>query len=407
MMRRQLLCLVSALIASFLLGVSAWGQTITSTVVGLVNDPSGSAVPEARITVTNVETGIATRGITESSGLYTIPQLQPGTYNLTVTKNGFETYQVTGIRVLTAQTVRVDVQLKMGAVQQVISVQGEAPLVHTDSPTISNSVTARQIADLPMSMQSIDTLVTIQPGFLYGSSNPLIGGSQYIGGNIFNLDGVSMNDPGNAGAVYSGGLGMVNLPASNALQEFKIDTGANNAEYRAVTGVNMVLKQGTNNFHGEAYGFFENKNLNGNLLLNNARGLPRPSYDRDQAGGLIGGPIIKDKLFFFGDFFHVRQEVPSLVSLVFPSAAMRQGDFSALCTTFTSGICTSGTQLYNPQTGAAYAANFISPTTYASQSTMLLPYLPLPNLSANPAGLAERGGQLPSGGPQQLWHLQR
>jgi hypothetical protein len=387
MIRRKLLCLAGALAMTCLLGIAAWGQTITSTIVGQVNDPSSGGVPGAQITVTNSETGISTQGTTESSGAYSIPQLQPGTYSLAVTKTGFRTYQVTGIRVLSSQIVRVDVQLKIGAVQQVISVTGTAPLVHTDSPTISGSVTARQIADLPMSMQSIDTLVTIQPGFLYGSSNPLIGGSQYVGGNSFNLDGVSMNDPGNAGAAYSGGLGMVNLPASNALQEFKIDTGANNAEYRAVTGVNMVLKQGTNKFHGEAYGFFENKNLNGNLLLNNAHGLPRPDYDRDQAGGLIGGSIIKDKLFFFGDFFHVRQEVPTLVSLEFPSQAMRQGDFSALCTTFSGGICTTGTQLYNPQTGAPYTNNYINPTGFASQSASLLPYLPLPNLSANPNAL--------------------
>ena len=390
-MRRKLLLLAGVLAMNFLVGIPAWGQTITSTILGQVNDPSGSAVPEAQITVTNTETGISNSGTSESSGIYTIPQLQPGTYNLTVTKTGFATYQATGLRVLTAQTLRLDVALKVGTVTQVVSVRAEALLVHTDSPTISNSVTARQIADLPMSMQSIDTLVTLQPGFVYGSSNPIIGGSQYIGGNSFQLDGVSMNDPGNAGAIYSGGLGMVNLPASNALQEFKIDTGANNAEYRAVTGINMVLKQGTNRYHGEVYSFFENKNLNGNLLLNNAHNLPRPDYDRSQEGGLIGGAIKKDKLFFFGDFFHVRQEVPSLVSLTFPSAAMRQGDFSGLCTVFTSGLCTTGTQLYNPATGAPYAGNIISPTGFASPSTALLPYLPLPNLTINPLGLPSGG----------------
>src|ERR1019366_10589033 len=113
-MRRKLLLLVGVLVMNFLVGIPAWGQTITSTILGQVNDPSGSAVPEAQVTVTNAETGISTQGVSGSSGAYSIPQLQPGTYNLTITKTGFATYQATGLRALTAQTLRLDVGLKLG-----------------------------------------------------------------------------------------------------------------------------------------------------------------------------------------------------------------------------------------------------------------------------------------------------
>jgi hypothetical protein len=139
-----------------------------------------------------------------------------------------------------------------------------------------------------------------------------------------------VQDASNGRGAGAYGLGMITLPSTNALQEFKVASGALNAEYRNTTGITMVLKQGTNSFHGEAYGYVENKLLNANAFLNNAHNQPRPDYDRDQWGGLIGGPVIKNKLFFFADFFHFRQVSPTIVSLTFPSAAMRQGDFSAL-----------------------------------------------------------------------------
>jgi hypothetical protein len=387
MMRQKLLLLVAVWVMSLFVGTSAWGQTITSTIVGQVNDPSGGAVPEAQVTARNAETGIATLGASESSGTYTIPQLQPGIYNITVAKSGFATYEVTGIRVSSSQTVRVDVELKVGAVQQVVSVNGEAPLVHTDTQTISSSMPTRMIEDLPKSSQSIDTLIGLVPGASYLGSDANIAGSGYWGGNDWNLNGVSIQDASNGRGAGTYGLGLITLPSTNALQEFKVSSGALNAEFRNTAGVSMVLKQGTNRFHGEAYGYFENKNLNANSFLNNARGQARPDYDRDQYGGLIGGPIKKDKLFFFVDIFHFRQVTPTIVSLEFPSAAMRQGDFSALCTTFTSGLCTSGTQLYNPQTGAPYAANYINPTTFDSRATALMAYLPVPNLTTNAVAL--------------------
>ena len=369
---------------SVLVNVFGWGQTITSTIVGQVNDPTGAGVPEARVTAKNAETGIATEGATDSSGAYSIPQLQPGIYDITVGKTGFVTHALTGIRVLSSQTVRVDMKLDLGAMQQTVSVLGEVALINTDTQTISSSISTRVMGDLPKSSQSIDALIGLVPGAATTGGNAMIAGSGYWGGNDWNLNGVSIQDASNGRGAGAYGLGLITLPSTNALQEFKIASGALNAEFRNTTGITMVLKQGTNRFHGEAYGYLENKNLNANAFLSNARGQLRPDYDRDQYGGLIGGPIKKNKLFFFADYFHFRQVSPTIVSLIFPSAAMRQGDFSALYA--------QGTQLYNPSSGTPYPGNIIDPSSFDLRAKALLSYLPLPNLSTNAGGL-------PNGGP--------
>jgi len=310
---RILLCgkTVSRLaVLSIIVSGLGWGQTITSTIVGQVNDPSGAGVPDARVTAKNAETGIATEGASDSSGTYTIPQIQPGIYDITVTKTGFVTEAVTAIRVLSSQTVRVDIRLELGTMQQTMSVTGEVALVHTDTQTISSSISNRIMGDLPKSSQSIDALIGLVPGAATTGGNAMIAGSGYWGGNDWNLDGVSMQDASNGRGAGAYGPGLITLPSTNALQEFRVASGALNAEFRNTTGITMVLKQGTNSFHGEAYAYVENKNLNANTFLSNARGQPRPYYDRDQYGGLIGGPIKKNKLFFFADYFHFRQVSP-------------------------------------------------------------------------------------------------
>ena len=234
----------------------------------------------------------------------------PEFYDITVTKSGFVTEAVTAIRVLSSQTVRVDIKLELGAMQQTVSVSGEVALVHTDTQTISSSISTRIMGDLPKSSQSIDALIGLVPGAATTGGNAMIAGSGYWGGNDWNLDGVSMQDASNGRGAGAYGLGLITLPSTNALQEFRVASGALNAEFRNTTGITMVLKQGTNSFHGEAYAYFENKKLNANTFLGNAHGQPRPDYDGDQYGGLIGGPIKKNKLFFFADYFHFRQVSP-------------------------------------------------------------------------------------------------
>ena len=358
--------------------------------MGHVSDASGAAVPGAAIMVTNQGTGISVGTVTDSAGAYSVPNLFAGTYAVTASKEGFETYKVTGIVVQASSTVRQDAALHVGTTRQEITVAGSAPLVHTDSATLEGTLTATQIADLPLAVQAIDTLLSLVPGAqtAWGSSNPQTGGATHWGGTNFTLNGIAVDDSANGGAAYSYSLGLVNLPDVSSLQEFKVQSGNMNPEYRGVGSVTLVTKQGTNQFHGSAYEYVENTDLNANTFVLNEGGKPRPPLNRNQFGADVGGPIAKNKAFFFFDYAGLRQRTSTTPQLNFPTQAERQGNFSALCSSFNgSNTCTSGVQLYNPQTGQAFAGNQVTSSLITAQAAALLGFVPLPNSPVTSPGL--------------------
>jgi hypothetical protein len=176
-----------------------------------------------------------------------------------------------------------------------------------------------------------------------------------------------------------------NLPAPDSLQEFKIESGNQNAEYRNVASIMMVLRQGSNAFHGSVYEFLQNTALNANTLLLNAAGQPRTTSRLNQFGADLGGPVFRNKLFFYGAYRGVRNRFPRTANLSLPSMAMRSGDFSALCSTFSSGTCGTGTQLFNPFTGAAFPNNQIPANLITPQPKKLVDFLPPPTNLSSPA----------------------
>ena len=351
-------------------------QLITGSIVGQVTDPSGAVIPSVEVKVTNQRTGVTVQRTSDSSGAYSIPDLQAGVYDVTVTKTGFRTYIGTGVQLLAAQTIRVDVELQVGNVQQEVTVTAQAPLVNTEGPEIRASASARQILDLPLQQQSIDGLMVLVPGAQNMGSSPQVGGATHWGGSNFTINGIQANDFGNGAAAYSYGTGLISLPALDSLQEFKIDAFNMNAEYRNVATVTMVTKSGSNQLHGEAYEYNENAGLNANTFLNNAHALPRSAFVRNQFAANVGGPIVRNKLFFFADYTGFRNRQYSAVQLNLPTMQMRQGNFSAL-----------PTQLYNPFTGQAFAGNQITSTLITSQANTLMTYLPAPTSSFTGAGL--------------------
>ncbi len=379
------------------IAVSSRGQNITGSIVGQVSDASGSAVPGASVTVRNEGTGAAVEAVVDQSGSYSVPNLFAGVYSITVRKPGFETVDLRNIQLLASQTVRQDVTLRVGEVRQTVEVTAAAPLIHTDTQTIGSTLVTRQLSDLPLATRAIDSLIQLAPGVSTSGNNPRISGSSYWGGNNFTLNGVSVNDIGNGGAAYTSGvpnLGLANMPAPDSLQEFKVDSGNQNAEYRDVATITMVTKQGTNSFHGLAYEYLENNALNANQFLLNATGQPRPTYKLNQFGGDLGGSMIRNRLFFYGAYRGVRQKTSGAASLVLPSMAMRNGDFSALCSVFSAGICVKGTQLYNPQNGQPFLNNQIPSSMIAPQAKTLLAYLPAPTNPDSPG--------LPNGLPDYI-----
>ena len=374
--------------------MTGYGQNIQGSIVGEITDTSGAAVAGTQITVTNQDTGISVQATTGSGGTYWVPDLYAGNYEIEVTKEGFESARITGIKVLAGQIVRQNLVLHVSSIRQSITVSGQAPLVNTEGGQISGDITTRQLKDLPVSLQSIDTYLTLVPGAqtIRTPSNPKTGGAMYWGGTNFNVNGVSANDTVNGRGAYGLSTGMVALPPISSMQEFKVNVTDANAEYRMQATVDMVTKQGTNKFHGGAYEYNQNSALAANTFLLNAAGKPKSRFNLNQFGGNLGGPIWRNKAFFFFSYAGFRQRQFSTVRQTFPSVEMRQGDFSALCASFeASGVCQDpkGTQLYDPWTGEPLPNNQIPGNMITSQAKTLLTFLPAPTTPGSP-GLPNR-----------------
>ncbi|HWQ54641.1 MAG TPA: TonB-dependent receptor [Bryobacteraceae bacterium] len=383
-----------ALLAIFLVVPGSQAQNITSMIVGLVTDASGGGVPAAEITVTNEGTGISFKTTGDASGAYAVPNLQAGTYTVTATAAGFQTFRTTGVQVLASQSVRVNVQMQIGEIQQSVSVSGEAPLVKTESPTIGGTLTSKHFMELPLPQQSIDYLMQLVPGAQVSGSSPQTGGATHWGSFNFTINGTQANDFGNGAGAYAYGLGLISLPAPQSMQEFKVEAYNTNAEYKSLGTITMVTKAGTNGLHGDLFEYHQNKVLNANTFLNNANNRSRPASIRNQFGFNVGGPIIKNKAFFFFDYSGTRYRSYGSPQLTIPGVAMRQGDFSALCGAFdANGICIDpkGTQLYNPFTGNPFPNNRIPTSMITSQAQALNKFLPPPTQATNATGVPGGG----------------
>jgi hypothetical protein len=370
-----------------------FGQVIVSSIVGRVTDSSGAAVPGAQVTVTNTQTGMSVRTATTTEGTYSVPGLLAGTYNVKVEKPSFQVYTGTGITLQSSETARVDVHLAVSNIQQSVSVEASAAIIQTDSSSIGSSVTNQQLSELPTQLQTVDAFIALAPGVqsYQNSTNPPIGGGTHWGSVNFTLNGAEINDPGNSGGVtiQGSGGGLLVLPPPSALQELSIQSNGMTAQYRGKSTVTLVTKGGTNRYHGELYEYFQNTDLDANTFILNSAGKPRAPDHLNQFGGNIGGPIKRNKAFFFFNYGGYRHAFSTPVQLVFPSAAMRTGDFSALCTgqggAFNGGICSNAnSQLYNPFTGQAFPNNQIPGSMITSQAKALLQFLPLPTVANSP-----------------------
>lgn len=382
----------------------AIAQVVRSSITGRVSDPSGAAIPDAEITVTNQQTGVLAHTKTDGSGNYTVPELDPGVYSITAEKQGFTTEKETGVQVLAQMTMRGDLKMKVGSATDTVQVSAEAQLINTENGTIQTPITTTQLKELPTTIQDIDSFLILAAGVGRATfnSSPQIAGSTHWGADNFTLNGVSVNDPGNGGGSYSFGLGGVNLPALSSLQEVNIGGIGMDARYSRIVNVQMVTKAGTNRFHGDAYEYLENTILNANTFVNKAAGIARPPFHRNEFGGDVGGPILKNRAFFFFDYDGLRQNVPVVVQDNLPTAAEKQGNFGALCASYNaSGVCNAsgGVQLYNPQTGQPFPNNVIPASMITSQAQALIAFLPNPTVTDSP-GLPQ-GTKMPNGVAEQ------
>jgi hypothetical protein len=331
-------------------------QDVTATITGTVMDPTGGAVVGATVTAKSVERGTIFRSESNEAGIYRITQLPVGNYELRVEKNGFQTSLYPAFALVLNQVARIDVQLKMGQVSETVEVTGASPILKTESTQIDTIIDSKTNDALPLATRNYVELTLLSPGAVHpdpssfnNGDNVQSGARPFINGNReqannFLLDGMDNNQ------VSDNLLGYT--PSPDAIEEFNLITNNAPAEFGNFMGgiVSATIKSGTNAFHGDVWEFFRNDKLNANQWENkinpSSKAIPRAPLRWNMFGGTLGGPVLKNKLFFFVDYQGQRFDHPpagSFISVFTP--AEQQGNFGALLTAATP------IQLYNPCQG--------------------------------------------------------
>lgn len=349
--------------ASLLAPATLFAQQVTGSIVGTVTDPTGAALKNATVRARDVDRGTVLTARTNDTGDFDFPTVPVGRYEVTAETQGFQKGVYPQFTLVLNQTARLNFQLRVGQRTETVEVSGTAPILETDTTLLGSIIDSRVAEDLPLSTHNTNQLTLISsPGVvtpnLFGfqaAQNSFGTGRPYVNGareqeNNFILDGMDNNQPDNNDVAY--------VPAPEAVQEFNLITGNAPADFGNYLGgvVNVTIKSGTNNFHGSLYEYLRRGGLTANSWSNNLNDIPRPGLRYDDFGGTLGGPIIKDKLFFFADYVESLYSQPSTVTqLQTIPTAERGGDFSALCTAGFNGagICANpAQQLYDPASSA-------------------------------------------------------
>jgi len=368
-------------LAAFLaLAISAYSQAVNGTLLGSVTDSTGAMFPNAKVLITETNTGVSRSTITNESGNYSFPDLPPGMYSIVVEQAGFKRLTRAGIDLQINSSVRVDLVLQPGSVTETIEVTAAAPALQTDRADTGSQMTQVQTANLPLgSGRNYQNLLNLVPGTtratfqhsqFFNAANSLqteVNGNMRQGNNYM-VEGVDNNQ--------RTGLLQIMVPPVEAIQTVSVSTSNFDAELGRASGAvtNVQLKSGGNEFHGAAYEFLRNSAFNARNFFDPSVGHQAYNY----YGGNIGGAIKKNKLFFFGDYLRIsdHQANTNLVSI--PQMDLRTGNLSR-----------STTPIYDPATGNAdgtgrtqFAGNIIPASRINSISTKLLNLVPAPNLGS-------------------------
>jgi outer membrane receptor protein involved in Fe transport len=329
--------MLGVLVLGLVISARSKAQVSGATVTGTVTDPSGGVIANAQIAAKNAATSLVSTTTTNSDGFYNLPNLLPGDYQVTVTAAGFST-KVVSITLTVGAKRSLDIGMVVGQSQQTVQVTEEAPSIQLATSTISGNVEGSEVRELPLNGRDWGSLATLQPGVVsvrtheavtqVGSHARGLGMQLSIGGNrpqqnTYRLNGIIINDYSNAGpgSVLGQNLGV------DAIEEFSVLTSNYTAEYGFTSGgvVNAISRSGTSQFHGSAYEFLRNSALDAADFFENASGLPKAPFRRNQFGGSAGGPIWKDKIFIFGDYEGLRQSKGITHIAKVPSPEARNG----------------------------------------------------------------------------------
>jgi hypothetical protein len=397
-------CVRSVLLAAAMLTAAAApaaAQAGTAQIGGSVRDESGGVLPGVSVTATQTDTGLARETISDADGAYLLTNLPIGPYRLEAALPGFRSFAQTGIVLQVNANPTINVVLALGAVSEQVTVQGNAAMVETRTTSVGQVMENQRILELPLNGRQVTDLLLLSPGVTPNGSAGVAGGFSSNrnyptlaitvaggspGSTLYLMDGAAHNDPGTN----------LNLPVPfpDALQEFKIETSSLPARYghHAAAVVNVATKAGTNQFHGSAFEFVRDGRFN----AKNAFALTKDSLERHQFGGGLGGPIVANKLFFFGAYQGTTVETaPNTLTAFTPTAAMLRGDF----TTIASPQCNSGRQV---TLRTPFVDNRIDPALFNPVALRYLEFVPV---SADPCGRIQYGYPTPSSDHQYLGRI--
>jgi hypothetical protein len=310
-------------------------QFESATLTGSITDPAGAVIPRATVKMVNEATNIEANTVTNEEGRYFFPSLRPGAYRLAASAPGFKQFVSGGLVLQVNQAAKFDIQLTVGAVTEEIQVTASAPILETESASRGAVIDQTKIAELPLNGRDYNQLALLSPGVL--APTPRLQSIGFRGvfnvngnrafQNAFQLDGVDNTSYSNS---FRGMNAQIVQPSIEALQEFKIQTNAYSAEFGRSAGalINAVIRSGSNELHGSVYEFHRNDNLDASNFFANRAGLSRPFRLRNQFGGAMGGRIIRDKTFFFGDYEGLRDRAGTVRFTSVPQPIWRQGLFA-------------------------------------------------------------------------------
>src|SRR5919197_1051494 len=380
--------------AAFIASAAA-AQEFRGSIVGQIRDTSGLPLPGVTVTATNVATNVSSTTVSNNEGNYTVAYLTPGNYRLTAELSGFKKFVREGLEVRVSDRLVLDVTMAVGALEETVTVTAQSPLLEMGTASAGQVIDERRISMLPLSDGNPFVLARLVPGVAYtgdlkfsrpfdnaGTSSITADGSS--GGNEFTLDG-SPNMANKASGVPR----VAYVPPAGAVSEFKVNTASFDAADGHTAGamVNVTLKSGTNQLKGESYYYKRSDKLSATDFFVNKTGGTKPSLKYDRPGGSLGGPINRDRTFFFGAVEWLYDRFPEPAPWTVPTAAERNGDFSALLSQGLVIYDPSTAQLVNgrvvrsPFPGNIIPANRINPIAAA-----VLNYYPLPNQTGDAQG---------------------
>ena len=366
---------------------AAFGQSADGTISGLVLDPSGMAIVGVDIQIVNDATGVKYAGFTNGEGIYAIPNLPPGPYRVQVSKIGFKTLIKPDVVLSVQDALAINFTLPVGAFSETVTVEGGAPLVNTQDASVSTVVDRRFVENMPLNGRSFQALITLTPGVVLTPASGSEQGQFSINGqradaNYLTVDGVSANiSAGGGSGLRQAAAGTIpgfnstggtnSLVSIDAMQEFRVQTSSFAPEYGRTPGgqISIVTRSGTNQFHGTLFDYLRNDALDANDWFGDHNGLPKPEARQNDFGGVAGGPIVENKMFFFFSYEGLRLRQPRTQATIVPTLASRGAATSGMQPFLNAYPVPNGSDLGNDL--AAFNASYSLPSSLDAYSLRL------------------------------------